>query len=253
MSSLKKNLFLSVFGAAMSASVAFAADLPAPPVIEYEPEAVVEIGSGWYLRGDLGVAAYVGGNGSWLPAVGNDPKFYNEKINNGWLAGIGAGYYFTDQLRGDITLDYHGKAKYSGDAICTNVGCNALAATTETVKFSAWTLMLNGYYDFGHWNSITPYVGAGAGVAYLRATDYNSSDPTTQIFGNHSKFNFAWNVMAGAAFDISDRMKLDANYRLMSFGRAETGHSSDPAQINPVKFKDLYAHEFRVGLRYDLN
>ena len=231
----------------MSATVAFAADLPAPPIIEYEPEVPVEIGSGWYLRGDLGVAVYQGGSASWIDNTNYKWNFYNESIDNGWLAGVGAGYYFNEKLRGDLTLDYHGKAKYQGEAPCAGTPCS----TRESVKFSAWTLMLNGYYDFGTWSSITPYVGAGAGLAYLRATDYATS--SGQAFGNKSDVNFAWNVMAGAAFDITDQLKLDANYRLVNFGKARTGHSTSATQPNPVKFEDLYAHEFRVGLRYDLN
>ncbi|WP_319412969.1 outer membrane protein [uncultured Cohaesibacter sp.] len=248
MSSLKKNLFLSVFGAAMSASVAFAADLPAPPIIEYEPEVPVEIGSGWYLRGDLGVAVYTGAGGSWVDSSAQKWDFHNESIDNGWLAGIGAGYYFSEHLRGDVTLDYRGKAKYKASAPC---GSPCLTSN-ESVKFSAWTLMLNGYYDFGTWSAITPYVGAGAGLAYLRTTDY-ATDAAYQTFANKGKVNFAWNVMAGAAFDITDQLKLDTNYRLVSLGKARTGHSTVASQPNPVKFKDLYAHEFRVGLRYDLN
>lgn len=247
MSSLRRNLFLSVFGAVMSASVAYAADLPAPPIIEYEPEVPVEIGSGWYLRGDLGVALYTGASATWVDNAGTKWPFTNEDIDYGWLAGVGAGYYFNEKLRGDVTLDYHGKAKFKADAPCVGSPCT----THETMKFSAWTLMLNGYYDIGTWNAITPYVGAGAGMAYLRATDYTTT--AGQRFGNKSRVNFAWNVMAGAAFDISDRLKLDANYRLMNFGKARTGHSSFSNQPHPVKFSDLYAHEFRVGLRYDLN
>ena len=168
-------------------------------IIEYEPEVPVEIGSGWYLRGDLGVALYTGASATWVDNAGTKWPFTNEDIDYGWLAGVGAGYYFNEKLRGDVTLDYHGKAKFEADAPCVGSPCS----THETHKFSAWTLMLNGYYDIGTWNAITPYIGAGAGMAYLRATDYTTT--SGQVFGNKSRVNFAWNVMAGAAFDISDR------------------------------------------------
>nr|WP_321455948.1 outer membrane protein [uncultured Cohaesibacter sp.] len=232
----------------MSVSVAYAADLPAPPIIEYEPEVPIEIGSGWYLRGDLGAAIYQGGSAT---AVGPGYKvdFYDEKIDNGWLAGVGVGYYFNEKFRGDLTVDYHGKAKYKGLAPCLPAGSGC--PSTERLDFSAWTLMLNGYYDIGTWHSITPYVGAGAGLAYLRTTDYDTTRGST--FANKAKFNFAWNVMAGAAFNITDNLKFDANYRLMSFGQAKTGGPSGTSSATHVGFDDLYAHEFRVGLRYDLN
>ncbi|WP_316860628.1 porin family protein [uncultured Cohaesibacter sp.] len=251
MSSLKKNLFLSVFGAAMSASVAFAADLPEPPIIEYEPEAPIAIGSGWYLRGDMGLSAYTGGKGSWVNAYGTKVKFHDGDIENGWLAGVGVGYYFDEHFRADLTADYHSKVKYKAKAPCLDPCNHALDDSSETTDFSAWTLMLNGYYDLTTWGAITPYVGAGAGLAYVRASDYTST--SGYVFGDDGKTNFAWNLMAGAAFDVSDNLKLDANYRFMSFGKAQSDVPTSNSTENPAKYEDLYAHQFRVGLRYDLN
>ncbi len=249
MSSLKRNLFLSVFGAAMSATVAFAADLPTPPVIEYEPETVVEIGSGWYLRGDLGYAMYGDGKGHWVNhATSTRVNFYDEKIYDGWLYGVGLGYYFNQHLRADITLDYRNDIKFKAKAPCVG----ACTPTTERNKFSAWTLMLNGYYDFGTWSAITPYVGAGAGVAYIKTGTHDASSGFDFVGGNET--NFAWNLMAGAAVDVADNVKIDANYRYLNMGNTKTkGRTTGGVATNPVKYEDLYAHEFRVGLRYDLN
>ena len=252
MSSLKRNLFLSVFGAAMSATVAFAADLPAPPVIEYEPETPVEIGSSWYLRGDLGFSVYQGGDASWVDAFHNTRNFTDMSIENGWVAGIGAGYYFNEHFRADVTLDYRHDVEHDGKAVCPNPTCTPATTTRERVNFSAWTLMANGYVDFGTYSSITPYVGAGIGVAWLNVNDYSSSGSGGFIFRDNTQTNFAWNVMAGAAFDIADNVKLDANYRFVSLGEAET-KGPTTGSANPVKYEDLYAHDFRLGLRYDLN
>ena len=248
MSSLKRNVFLSVFGAAMTATAAFAADLPAPPVIEYEPEVPIEIGSGWYLRGDVGFAVYQGGDASWTPYGEAKRVFKHNDFENGWVAGGGFGYYFNEHFRADVTADYRSKIKYDGKAPCT-----AICTTDEHAKFSAWTLMLNGYYDFGTWSSFTPYVGAGVGVASLRVSDYASDPAGTFRFGSNRETNFAYNLMAGAVFDVSPNIKIDANYRFTSLGEAQTGGVVGYPEHGPVKYEDLYAHDFRVGLRYDLN
>lgn len=253
MSSLRRNLFLSVFGAVMSASVAYAADLPAPPIIEYEPEVPVEIGSGWYLRGDLGVALYTGGHATWVNAANNKVHLYDEHLNKTWLAGVGAGYYFDDHWRSDITVDYRTRVKYKGSASCVPDGsdCTDPGPAHEQFKFSAWTLMLNGYYDFTKSHSITPYIGGGAGLALINTSGYTTNKG--YVFGNKNQTNFAWNLMAGAAVDLGDNLKLDANYRFLSLGKIETSNPVQNANENPLKLEDVYAHEFRVGLRYDLN
>jgi opacity protein-like surface antigen len=250
MSSLKRNLFLSVFGAAMSASVVFAADLPTPPVIEYEPETLVEIGSSWYLRGDIGYAAYSEPDASWQQVSPNTlHKFYDEEIDPTWLIGGGFGYYFNQNWRADITFDYRQNMKFKGKNKCGG----ACSYSGEYNKFSAWTLMLNGYYDFGTWNSVTPYVGGGVGLVYLNTDDHTSSN-TSDRFNAGDNYNFGWNLMAGAVVDIEEGWKFDANYRFLSMGTAKTKSSLNGVSIaNPVKYEDIYAHEFRVGLRYDLD
>ncbi|TLP43035.1 porin family protein [Cohaesibacter sp. CAU 1516] len=256
MSSLKRNLFLSVFGAAMSATVALAADLPAPPVIEYEPETPVEIGSSWYLRGDLGFAVYQGGHASWTdPTNTNLIGFHHENIANGWVAGIGAGYYFNKHFRADVILDYRHKVKYDSTSTCTPVsppaGCTP-GDSYEKLNFSAWTLMANGYVDLGTYYSINPYVGGGVGVAWLKASNHKTVG-TGSPFKNKTRTNFAWNLTTGATFDLAENVKLDANYRFVSLGKARTGGRRDNSSTEPVRFENLYAHDFRVGLRYDLN
>ena len=125
--------------------------------------------------------------------------------------------------------------------------------TVESNNFSAWTLMLNGYYDFGTYSAVTPYIGAGIGVASIKVHDYASSLAGSLTFNDKTTNNFAWNLMAGAAIAVTDNVKLDANYRFVSLGEVKTGGASNGGGDNPVHYDNLYAHDFRVGLRYDLN
>ena len=251
MSSLKKSLFLSVFGAAMSGTVAFAADLPSPPVIEYEPEATVEIGSDWYLRGDLGYAHHQVGDVYWMDPVNGRRDFVNKHIGGAFMMGGGFGYYFNEHFRTDVTVDYRFRSKFKANV----GGCGTCGSgySDEQNMFSAWTLMLNGYYDFGSYGIVTPYVGAGVGMSYVTIDDYKTNAGTA--FAGDSKANFAWNLQAGASFDVAEKVKLDTNYRFVSLGSAQTArhYVNGASATNPVKYEDLFAHEFRVGLRYDLN
>ena len=126
-------------------------------------------------------------------------------------------------------------------------------------KIESSTLLLNGYVDLGNWYGITPYVGAGVGVAQqplpllrrsghlpdacLRAARAAAADADPEPHEN----NLAWAVMAGVAVDLGYGFKLDVGYRFVHVGDARTG--VDTFGVGS-KAKALDAQEVRLGVRY---
>lgn len=242
-----KRLSLAGIAVVMS-TAAFAADLPAP-VIEHIPQ-VPAVG-GWYLRGDIGYKLYGDPDGSFNDPVVGNLRYQRESMDNAWMIGVGVGYKFSDHLRGDVTLDYETPAKATGYAVCG--GCTG-GFSKETTDIDVWTLMLNGYYDIGTWNNFTPYVGAGIGAAYVNTDNTVSVNPggaTTNYDGSHGEWNFAWALMAGASYAMTPNWSLDAGYRYKNLGTAKTVkyYNTGSGQTRS-EFKDLTAHEFRLGVRY---
>ena len=68
---------------------------------------------------------------------------------------------------------------------------------------------------------------------------------------------FALTGEVPAAWPLADtRLSLDLGYRFLNLGDARTGYVTDsgsPAQSTRMEYKDITAHEVRVGLRYYLN
>ena len=62
--------------------------------------------------------------------------------------------------------------------------------------------------------------------------------------------------MTGFTVALRDRMTLDAGYRFLYLGQAKSGNFYETGNpINaagPVNIDEIHAHEFRVGLRYDI-
>ena len=57
--------------------------------------------------------------------------------------------------------------------------------------------------------------------------------------------------MAGAAFQLSERVILDLGYHFIDMGKAESGKADTSGFTNnPPWGDDLTAHEFKVGLRF---
>lgn len=275
MRSLTSNLCLAVaatFGLAAFSGAVRAADMPVeyPPIIEApEPMPLPAVG-GWYLRGDIGYKFYQNPKGvlsdrSW-GSFGNNGEFGSEKMQGAADFGVGVGYKFNDYLRTDLTLDYETPAKFRGQAFCQDVNppnnCPAAPSgrweNSERVKISAYSALANVYADLGDFHGLKPYLGAGAGASYLRTSDVKSSAQDAST-GNYpkgaGKWNFAWALMAGVEYPISDRLSLDLGYRYLNLGDAETGTvTANPGgAVTKIKYEDIQAHEVRLGLRYYLN
>jgi opacity protein-like surface antigen len=233
---------LAVAGAAMamSGALARAADMPGypPPPLpqpEYRPR-LIDPSTGWYLRGDIG--AYWGQlTGAQSVAPFSDPT--DSSLGKGMTGGLGVGIK-TSWLRTDVTIDYASPVKYQG---------TVAASGDTTAKIQATTALVNGYLDLGSWYRVSPYIGAGAGVAYTRVFDYAGPAPPLTGDTSNKQWNFAWAGMAGIAFAISHNLMMDVGYRYLNIGDVKTGSDA----LGAMTFKNVSAHEARVGLRWSFD
>ncbi|KAA3447100.1 porin family protein [Mesorhizobium sp. SARCC-RB16n] len=254
----RKALFALLF--AGLAWPVFAADLPEPQVEEAPPpvyEQPVDVG-GWYIRGDLdyhkskvGDIDYITYGAAPCPCgppvgVAGSKSFDYGKLKGGFSLGGGVGYKINEHFRTDLTADYWFKSNFNG-------GTSDLTTTsTEVSKMSALLLLANAYVDIGTWHGVTPYVGAGIGGARVKwDTVYDPN--TTESNPGTSSWRFAYAVMAGASYCLTDKVILDAGYRFSHIqgGRMfEYGPSSATPGAGPGFDHGFNTHEVRGGLRY---
>lgn len=196
--------------------------------------------------------------------IGN--KVSNADLDNTWLieGGFGCGSG-SRGLRAEVVLGYHGQRSLSGTPMTWNPGGFIGAPIATYVPASrndlhssitTYTAMLNGYYDLGRFGAFVPYVGAGVGLAYHQMQEvYFTGNPyLTGTIAGDNDVAFAWNVMAGVGYQISDRAIIDVGYRYMDMGRiASARHNNGGTATDPkVVVNDITAHEFKIGLRYHL-
>ncbi len=227
---------------------AFPDDPQLPQVVE--PPPMAELGTGWYLRGDVAFAK------ESTPRIAFDlVPLANVSLPTSWSVGGGFGYRFTSFLRADWTFDYRNSTNYSGNAVVPNATCLAAAVINPCLisyksNVTRWVSLVNGYVDLGTWSVVTPYIGAGVGVNH---TNTNGNIAFTNLattalnvsLSARTTTGFAWALMAGLAFDIAPHTQLDVGYRFVNMG---TIRNASP--LGGVTSKDLYANEFRVGFRF---
>jgi len=186
--------------------------------------------------------------GTWLEDADVDydnPFFIDDEVefDTGFNVGLAAGYDFgMARLEGEVAYRQNDLDK---------IEINFAPGDVETFSLdgdvSALSFMLNGYLDIETGSPITPYLGAGLGVANVSANDVKIKDPD---FGNVKFVDdddtvFAYQFSAGIAFALNEALALDLGYRYFA--------TSDPefdTAIGWGGFESEYkSHNVSLGLR----
>lgn len=255
--SLAGMLTAAAFGPALAADL-----LPPPPMVEAPVLAPAIDTSGWYLRGDVGVGINqmsslrstlqpTNALGGGAPAI---TTAYSDLGDSG-IIGIGLGYQFNNWFRADATLEYRSSAAYRKGVTYTAFCANPFCLDDYTANVASSVFMLNGYVDLGTWAGVTPYVGAGVGMAYHRMKGLTDIGAGLGYASDSSKTNFAWALMAGLGYNVTQNLKIDMGYRYINMGTFTTNPivcEVVAACYYEVQSYKHTAHDLRLGVRYML-
>ena len=245
---------------------AAAADLlPPPPMIE--PPVMAAETSGWYLRGDIGVgiatttslrstfqATDLAGNPYTPPPLTR----VNNSIGNSGVIDVGVGYQLNNWFRFDATVGYHSAVPYRMGYVYPASFCGGgvtYCSDFYSGQISALHGLVNGYVDLGTWYGVTPFVGAGVGVANVKFGSLIDYGQGSGVASDRSQTNFAWALMAGLGYNVNDRLKLEMGYRYLNMGKV----TSNPIICNVAvgcaleqQSFTLASHDVRFGMRWML-
>ena len=245
----------------LSATACLAADrapVMYPPIV---PPPVVESFSNWYLRGDIGMTNQMVGSLDNVLFPGTANLVIRDKnFESGMLVGIGAGYQWNNWLRTDVTGEYRGETGFHGLDTWTDGGGNP-RFNNYTAKKSEWLFLANAYLDLGTWWRITPFVGAGVGMAHVTIHSFRDAgttggggSPTMAFAYPASKWNFAWAAHAGLAYNVTKNFTVELAYRYVHLGNGLSGDiiafDGTNTVYNPMEFKNLSSHDIKLGMRW---
>ncbi|NOT40322.1 MAG: porin family protein [Alphaproteobacteria bacterium] len=165
--------------------------------------------------------AYIGLRGSYVftddgSTTGTSGFNYIQSYDDGYATAAYLGWTLTHGIRfeaegGFRSADIDSVLIVSGDA-----GLNYLPGDVVDVgaDVQAATVMGNFYYDFDIFEGqFVPWVGVGAGAAHV---EYEVTDPLGVFGGNDDAWIFAYQLMAGITFPVSDGISITASYHYFS-------------------------------------
>ena len=215
----------------------------------------------WYLKGTIGMHNHDVGNTWNTGYAGGGFTVEHTDMKTAPFFGLGIGVERNRWLRLDLTGEYRGKFvffsqdRYNNGGACPGVGCG----TNEfTADIESWLGLANAYIDIGTWRGITPYVGAGVGVASVSVLGLKDVNvPQNSIFygADNTEVNFAWALYAGMSYDVTSQFTVDLAYRYVDLGDAASGvvAAYDGSSSYPEhELQDITSHDVMLNLRYRL-
>ena len=176
---------------------------------------------------------------------------------------LGLGYAPGSAMRYELMVEHRPHYSFEGRA-------NFLAPDRQqsvAANISSVSGMLAAFADFleiGTFGraAITPYVGAGVGVARNRIGMTSMTFPaTTTSVRSGSRTDLTWMVAAGVTLPLNERLGLDVAWRYTDLGEVRTGRgeggvtwrdgSREPIPIDfaPTQAR-IRSHGLRLSLRY---
>ena len=216
----------SVAGASIAALVllssAHAADVVAEPVAVYEPN-------------DLYVSLFVGG--VWTPEFRGEyfGDYIDVTTDVGYALGIAVGTKVFDALRLEVELS--GTSNSMSEVFAS---WNGVVQDDFDGSVSALYLLGSAWYDIDLGGGITPYLGGGLGVGFVKADFEQWGDWELDGAG------LAFQLGAGVQVDVADGIALDLGYRF----KAVPGLTVEDHLGSPIDNVDLSSHVLQTGLTF---
>jgi OmpA-OmpF porin, OOP family len=187
---------------------------------------------------------YVGLAGDWvLPMDSSIKDGFDLKAEHkdGWGAIGTIGGRMNNGIRGELELGYR---ENDIDSI-RGVGVpGGLAAGSGDVH--AWTIMVNGLYDFVNSTRFTPYLGVGIGAANI---DYGTVGPIGLGGIDDDTWTFAYQGIAGVSYRIADNFSVFANYQYLGTPKFDMDTVGTGAGTGSVE-TEYNTNNFLLGISY---
>ncbi len=170
--------------------------------------------------------------------------------NAGWAIGGAFGRRIGCNLRTELETGYRDNTLDSAEISFTAPGAATVFVEDDVDgRIQMYLGMYNVYWDFGsQCQRLRPYVGAGAGVAFIDARV--STESLGGIAAELDESAFAWQAMAGASWRMSDRAELFSEYRIFGTDDEELTLASGALGTSASAEFETMSNNVMFGVRF---
>ena len=116
-------------------------------------------------------------------------------------------------------------------------------------------VLANGYIDLGTWNCLTPFIGAGVGVAFNQLADFVdtgfAASGGSGIGTNPTETHLAWALHAGVSYAVTQNFSVELAYRYLNYGSiTDTVHCLGSCSADSFKWDNLSSNDLMLGMRW---
>ena len=185
--------------------------------------------------------------------------FVSQSVSDAYFIGAGIGHEWNNWLRFEANVEYRARARYAFLGAFEGPAPGSVLLDQFEGYIKSWLFMGSAFVDLATWwDCVTPFVGAGIGVAMNQMDSFNDVTPFTggasSSFGvgrGTTTWSMAWALYAGVAYRLSKTATVELTYRYLDLGSArETLDCDDGCSSYRFDFKNLYSHDFMLGLRW---
>jgi opacity protein-like surface antigen len=164
----------------------------------------------------------------------------HQELDTGFLVGGAIGTRLWDAVRAEIEVSY--QRNKAGDVLYDNPGNYPYDGNGYS---DAIYVLGNAWYDIPVSEDIVPYLGGGAGIAFVKQ-DIDQPDDTFGPSGRDS--GFAFQLGGGVGFSLTDNIVLDVGYRFRGILNVDIAGQQIGDDHNN---QDIYSHTVLATLRFE--
>lgn len=196
-------------------------------------------------------------NGSGFPAP-YDKDIYTTNTKSSAVAGVGAGYYWSDWALPGVSLgiNYSHYFNSANNGQIIQYGLPEFTNYNYQWKTTSDLVLASAKLDLYRWNALAPYIQGGVGFSANKAKSYSEqalAGVTPRIspqFASHSTTVFAYQLGVGLDWAVKPQWVVSLGYEYTDLGKFSSGNGINSWSGDALSSGKLNSNAGVLGVTY---